>query len=125
MSVRRRRYNRDRITKVMYDSVERLEEQDCYTLIDFNEKDLDFFIDDHTDLVILYIIEFWVQKIVTKHELFKLIDIVEGYYFAYKEGLIDSENLYFKLNKYILGDMVFLEGKIGVYMEGIIIDMDE
>ena len=123
MSVCRRRYDRDRITDVMYDSVKRSEEQDRYTLIDFDKKKLDLFIDDHTDLVILYIIEFWVQKIITKYELFKLIDIVEGYYFAYKEDLIDSNNLYFKLNKYILSDM-FLDGKIGIYI-GDIIDMDK
>ena len=123
MSVCRRRYDRDRITEVMYDSVKRSEEQDRYTLTDFDKKKLDFFIDDHTDLVILYIIEFWVQKIITKYELFKLIDIVEGYYFAYKEDLIDSNNLYFKLNKYILSDM-FLDGRIGIYI-GDIIDMDK
>ena len=124
MSVCRRRYDRDRITDVMYDSVKRSEEQDRYTLIDFDKKKLDLFIDDHTDLVILYIIEFWVQKIITKHELFKLVDIVEGYYFAYSEGLIDSKNLYLKLNRYILGDMFFLDGKLGIYV-GDIIDMDK
>lgn len=124
MSVCRRRYDRNQITKVMYDPVERSAEQNYYTLIDFDERDLDFFIDDHTDLVILYIVELWVQKIITKHELFKLVDIVEGYYFAYSEGLIDSKNLYLKLNKYILSDMFFLDGKLGVYV-GDVIDMDK
>lgn len=102
MSVRRRRYDTERINLIKYNSIQREKEISLYSVIDYNERDIFCFIDDHTDFVILFIIVCWKKNFITEQECNKLIDIVEGYYFAYEEKLINAIQLYQKLNSEIM-----------------------
>ncbi len=102
MSVRRRRYDTERINLIKYNSIQREKEISLYSVIDYNERDIFCFIDDHTDFVILFIIVCWKKNFITEQECNKLIDIVEGYYFAYEEELINAIQLYQKLNSEIM-----------------------
>ena len=102
MSVRRRRYDTERINLIKYYSIQREKEISLYSVIDYNERDIFCFIDDHTDFVILFIIVCWKKNFITEQECNKLIDIVEGYYFAYEEELINAIQLYQKLNSEIM-----------------------
>lgn len=102
MSVRRRRYDTERINLIKYNSIQREKEISLYSVIDYNERNIFCFIDDHTDFVILFIIVCWKKNFITEQECNKLIDIVEGYYFAYEEELINAIQLYQKLNSEIM-----------------------
>lgn len=102
MSIRRRRYDTERINLVKYNSIQREKEISLYSVIDYNERNIFCFIDDHTDFVILFIIVCWKKNFITEQECNKLIDIVEGYYFAYEEELINAIQLYQKLNSEIM-----------------------
>ena len=102
MSIRRRRYDTERINLVKYNSIQREKEISLYSVIDYNERNVFCFIDDHTDFVILFIIVCWKKNFITEQECNKLIDIVEGYYFAYEEKLINAIQLYQKLNSEIM-----------------------
>lgn len=102
MSIRRRRYDTERINLVKYNLIQREKEISLYSVIDYNERNVFCFIDDHTDFVILFIIVCWKKNFITEQECNKLIDIVEGYYFAYEEELINAIQLYQKLNSEIM-----------------------
>lgn len=118
MSIYRRRYDEGRINLIKYNSIEREKENDLYFVTDANEKSISFFINDHTDYVILSIINFWKKNYISAYTCDKLIDKVEGYYFAYEEGLIDCIQLYSKLNKEIMEDYFNIQQNnyyIGVY----------
>lgn len=116
MSVRRRRYNTERINLVKYNSIQRKKEISLYSVTDYHERNVFCFIDDHTDFVILFIIVCWKKNFITEQECNKLIDIVEGYYSAYEEELINAIQLCDKLNHEIVQDALHQKdwNKIGI-----------
>lgn len=117
MSTYGRRYDSKRIKDVKYDSIMREKENSLYSLMDVNYDNIYFYIDDHVDYIILNIINFWKQKFISLDECNKLIDKVEGYYFAYEEHFINELQLYKKLNNEIMKDFfnVNINNYIGVY----------
>lgn len=103
MSLCRRRYDNARIINLIkYNVQKREEEVSLYDVCEYNDQRVSRLICEHTDFVILTIISFWASKYMTLSECNKLIDIVEGYYAAYEEGLIDEFNLCNKLNVEIM-----------------------
>ena len=127
MSVCRRRYDTERINLVKYNSIQRKKEISLYSVIDYHERDVPCFIDDHTDFVILFIIVCWKENFITEQECNKLIDIVEGYYFAYEEGLIDTIQLCDKLNHEIMQNSLHQKdwNKIGILRGAFEFDFSE
>lgn len=102
MSICRRRYDSARINLIKYNIQEREKEVSLYDVCAYDDRRVSCLICEHTDFIILAIISFWASKCMTLSECNKLIDIVEGYYAAYEEGLIDEFNLFNKLNTEIM-----------------------
>ncbi len=117
MSICGRRYNSERLNLVKYNFIEREKENNMYSLIDFNERNVSLFIDDHVDYVILSLVNAWKNKFIEVYTCNKLIDKIEGYYFAYQEELLNQVQLYHKINdeivQYYLDSSII--GKMGVY----------
>lgn len=105
MSTHRRRYGIDQIVSFKYNRIKRENEISLYSLIsDPNDQDISFFINDHVDYIILYIIIFFKKKYIDERTCNKLIDMVEGYYFSYESELLSSKKVFQKLNTEIMQD---------------------
>lgn len=105
MSIHRRhgrRFNLDTIITMMYDYSLRMKEFSNYIMIEYDESKLDFVISDHTDVIILLVIDAFSKNFIDKRTCLKIIDKIEGYYYAFEENLINSYQLYTKLQNEIL-----------------------
>lgn len=97
-----RRFDLDSIIMMMYNSSLRMDELENYIITDYDESKLDSVIDDHTDVVILLVVDAFSKNFIDKRICLKLIDKIEGYYYAFEENLISSRQLYEKLQTEIL-----------------------
>ena len=109
MSFCRRRYTADRISYLKYSQVLR-ESEDSETYVleydEWIEEHLWLFVDQYVDFAILNIIKAWRDNFISEQHCDKLIDMAEGYYFAYTEKLIDDKQLYDKItNQIMIGEL--------------------
>lgn len=105
MSIRRRhgrRFDLNVIITMMYDYSLRMKELSNYIMIEYDEMKLDYVIDDHTDVIILLVVDAFSKNFIDKKSCLKIIDKIEGYYYAFEENLINSHQLYQKLQNEIL-----------------------
>ena len=105
MSIRRRhgrRFDLNVIITMMYDYSLRIKELSNYIMIEYDEMKLDYVIDDHTDVIILLVVDAFSKNFIDKKSCLKIIDKIEGYYYAFEENLINSHQLYQKLQNEIL-----------------------
>lgn len=102
MPIRRRRYDADRIRKIMFNPASRRKENESYTIVNCNKGFIISYIHDYTDYVILSIINDFRNHKVDKNKCYKLIDKVEGYYYAFEESFINASQLYQKLTEEIM-----------------------
>lgn len=120
MSVRgRRRYDdAESVSLLMVDERLVILENTRYQIVFQPDiKTIEENIEDHVDFVVLFAIWSYQKKYITKHECERLIDKIEGYYYAFVENLINFFQLYEKLNAEII--VKELQGNdtdfIGVY----------
>ena len=102
MPIRRRRYDADRVRKVMFKPVIRRQENESYKIVNCNKGFVVSYINDYTDYVILSAINDFRNKKIDKNSCYRLIDKVEGYYYAFEESLINAFQLYQKLTEEIM-----------------------
>ena len=100
MPINKRRYGR--IEEIIYDSLFRQEENLKYRIVEFNENLVENYIYDYTDYVILSIVNDFSENKIDRNFCYKLVDKVEGYYYAFEEGFIDAFRLYNKLTEEIM-----------------------
>ena len=101
----RRRYTRRDIKLLRRNPVQQLEEikkyylikpSICAKMIPTNQ------LDSHINYVVLYIIISEANKMISVDYASKLLDIIEGYCFAFDEGLINSLQCWKKINVEIM-----------------------
>ena len=102
MPIRRRRYDGSLIRKILYKPIVRRKENLNYRIVNCNKGFVVNYINDYTDYVILAIINDFRNKKIDKNLCYKLIDKVEGYYYAFEESFIDVFQLYQKLTNEIM-----------------------
>ena len=54
---------------------------------------------DHVDCTILILISYYRQQIISNYILYRLIDAIEGYVYAYEEDMINEKRLCEKVNE--------------------------
>lgn len=54
---------------------------------------------DHVDCTILILISYYRQQIISNYILYRLIDAIEGYIYAYEEDMINEKRLCEKVNE--------------------------
>ncbi len=97
-----RRFDLNTIITMMYDYSLRIKELSNYIMIEYDKSKLNLVIDDHTDVIILLVIDAFSKNFIDKRTCLRIIDKIEGYYYAFEENLIDSYQLYKKLQNEIL-----------------------
>lgn len=105
MSVHRR-YDRGRVRELMRKRREFLEEKEKYELVSFNESNAEKYFEEHTNFIILLIIDSYFKNYITKNQALKLIDVAEGYAYAQEEQFITKYSLCNKLNTEIVGNFL-------------------
>lgn len=121
MSVFRRRYDNERINNIRYNSHKRYQENKKYRVVEYNKNFARLYVYDHTDYVVLATLNALRNRYINKHECNKILDKIEGYYFAFEEGLINSEKLCQKLNQEIMREELHQENwnHLGVFKDDI------
>lgn len=105
MSVHRR-YDRGRVRELMRKRREFLEEKEKYELVSFNESNAEKYFEEHTNFIILLIIDSYFKNYITKDQALKLIDVAEGYVYAQEEQFITKYSLCNKLNTEIVSNFL-------------------
>ena len=105
MSLHRRRIGTpERINDILYNTMIRNNENKKYNLIPYSDIRTFQYAYDHTDYVILSIINAYKNHFIDKKTCFNLIDKVDGYFYAFESGMINSVQFCKKLNKEIMED---------------------
>lgn len=117
MSMFGRRYDTERINDIRYNSHKRYQENKKYRVIEYNENFVNLYVYDHTDYVILSTLNALRNRYIDKNQCTKILDKIEGYYFAFEEGLISANQLCQKLNQEIMREELHQENwnHLGVF----------
>lgn len=119
MSVFRRRYDNERINEIRYNPSRRYEENKKYRVMEYSERLANSCVYDHTDYVVLSTINAFRNNYIDKYQCNKILDKIEGYYFAFEENLIDANQLCQKLNQEIMIEELgqFSWNNLGVFKD--------
>ena len=110
MSIYRgRRYDDSRINTLKFNNKEFLKEVQNFKNYKKNNPSILLQVDCFFNYSVLLIINNWRQKFINKMISDKLIDILDGYYFAYTQGLISKESFFLKIEKEILTEIYEVE----------------
>lgn len=74
-------------------------EQNSYSQHPFSSELAKKYWYDHVDCTILILISYYRQQIISNYILYRLIDAIEGYVYAYEEDMINEKRLCEKVNE--------------------------
>lgn len=104
MSVYRRRYDRNEIIKLMFDTSYRKMEEDRFLLTSRgNMIEEDFIV--FFNFIILCCARSYHDKLIDKNEFYKIIDKADAYLFAFEDGLLNGLSLYNKFKEIMENDL--------------------
>lgn len=118
MSVYRRRYNRNEIIRLKFDYFFRQDEESKYILTTNDEITVESLMVFFNFIVLCSIISYRDNKI-NESTCNKIIDEIDGYFFAFEEGLLNEGQLYSKFKKIMEEDFCVRDWNYKVVYEGV------
>ena len=116
MSIYRRRYDRNEIIKLKFDSIFRKNEEDKFLLSkkdDMTEEDMIVFF----NFIVLCSVSSFRGKRIDENTCDKIIDKADGYLFALEDGLFNVDQLYLKFKEIMENDFFVIDWDYKVIYE--------